>query len=235
MAGGVISGAQIFGLTIRESADDGSDFTNPGADYRRFFLGEDGTLKLKDSSGTVTSLGGSGIPATIFAAKGDILCASANDTAAIKSVGTDGYSLIADSGQSTGLNYADRQRVITTSSNLVTGDTTMTNANQFYDGAALSINGTYILMGSINLRTTAAIDMTAKLWNGTTVATSGSITIHANTYTASIHLSAVVTTSGSETWKISAAGNGTTGTIKAATVNNGAGNNATYLYAIKIA
>jgi len=54
----------LFGMTIRESADDGSDFTNPGADYRRLFLGEDGQLHVKDSSGTVTTVG-SGAPTTL--------------------------------------------------------------------------------------------------------------------------------------------------------------------------
>lgn len=58
MAGGVFSSAKLNGMTIRESADDGSDFTNPDADYRRLFLGEDGQLHVKDSSGTVTGIGG---------------------------------------------------------------------------------------------------------------------------------------------------------------------------------
>lgn len=52
-------------LLIRESADDGSDFSSPAADYRRFYIGEDGDLHLKDSSGTVTDFpvgGGSGAP-----------------------------------------------------------------------------------------------------------------------------------------------------------------------------
>jgi hypothetical protein len=40
---------------------------------------------------------------SIFAAKGDILAASANDTPAIRSVGTDGYALVADSSHATGL------------------------------------------------------------------------------------------------------------------------------------
>lgn len=80
MAGGKFSDALLHGMTIRESADDGSDFTNPAADYRRLFLGEDGLLHLKDSSGTVTSLGGSGIAATIFSAKGELIGSSANDT-----------------------------------------------------------------------------------------------------------------------------------------------------------
>lgn len=46
---------KIFGIKIRESADDGSDFSNPDADYRVLFLGEDGLLHVKDSAGSVTS------------------------------------------------------------------------------------------------------------------------------------------------------------------------------------
>jgi hypothetical protein len=86
---GVISTSQIFGLTVRESADDGSDFTNPAADYRRLFLGEDGTLKLKDSAGTVTSIGGSGSVATdaIWDAAGDLAVGTGANTAAKLTIG----------------------------------------------------------------------------------------------------------------------------------------------------
>lgn len=52
---GKFSTEPLFGMTIRESATDGSDFTNPAADYRRLFLGEDGLLHVKDSAGTVTN------------------------------------------------------------------------------------------------------------------------------------------------------------------------------------
>jgi hypothetical protein len=85
MAGGVFSGAKLNGMTIRESANDGSDFTNPDADYRRLFLGEDGLLHVKDSSGTVTDIGaGSGNVATdtIWNAAGDLAVGSGSDTAA---------------------------------------------------------------------------------------------------------------------------------------------------------
>lgn len=54
-------------LLIQEAADDGSDFTNPAADYRRLFLGEDGVLHLKDSAGNVTAAGlttGTSFPGT---------------------------------------------------------------------------------------------------------------------------------------------------------------------------
>src|SRR6187401_1956838 len=55
----------LFGMTIRESANDGSDFTNPSADYRRLFLGEDGQLHVKDSAGAVTDIGSAaGAPTT---------------------------------------------------------------------------------------------------------------------------------------------------------------------------
>lgn len=49
----------IYGVHIRESANDGSDFTNAAADYRILFLGEDGALHVKDSGGSVTDIGGS--------------------------------------------------------------------------------------------------------------------------------------------------------------------------------
>ena len=48
------SAAQLFAMTIRESATDGSDFSNPAADYRVLFLGEDGLLHVKSSAGTVS-------------------------------------------------------------------------------------------------------------------------------------------------------------------------------------
>lgn len=59
---GQFSLAKLFGITMRESANDGSDFTNPDADFRRVFLGEDGALHAKDSSGTVTTIGGGSAP-----------------------------------------------------------------------------------------------------------------------------------------------------------------------------
>jgi hypothetical protein len=47
----------------------------------------------------------SGISPTIFAAKGDLLGASANDTPAVLTVGANGETLVADSSTSTGLRY----------------------------------------------------------------------------------------------------------------------------------
>jgi hypothetical protein len=56
---------------------------------------------------TTTSPGsGGGIQASIFNAKGDLIAATANDTAARLAVGSNGQVLGADSGESTGLRWA---------------------------------------------------------------------------------------------------------------------------------
>jgi hypothetical protein len=47
--------AETPSITLEEVANDGSSLTNPNADHRRLFLGEDGLLHVKDSAGTVTS------------------------------------------------------------------------------------------------------------------------------------------------------------------------------------
>jgi hypothetical protein len=91
---GAIEDHNIYGLTVRESATDGSDFSNAPADYRRLFLGEDGQLHVKDSAGAVPDIGsGSGIPPTLFDAAGDIIVASAADTAARLAKGAAGGAL----------------------------------------------------------------------------------------------------------------------------------------------
>jgi hypothetical protein len=90
---GAIEDHNIYGLTVRESATDGSDFTNPGADYRRLFLGEDGQLHVKDSAGAVTDIGsGSGNVATdaIWDAAGDIAVGTGANTGARVALGAAG-------------------------------------------------------------------------------------------------------------------------------------------------
>jgi len=103
-----ISDALTHGLTIRESANDGSDFTNPAADYRRLFLGEDGSLHLRDSAGTITAIGGGAGDITTdaaWAAKGDLIVGTANNTAAVLTAGNNGKVLTAASGEATGLKW----------------------------------------------------------------------------------------------------------------------------------
>jgi hypothetical protein len=58
---------------------------------------------------TWATLGAGGIAATLFDAKGDLIAASAADTAARLAVGANDTILMADSGQSTGLKYVGSQ------------------------------------------------------------------------------------------------------------------------------
>lgn len=91
---GLFSLANLFGITLRESANDGSDFTNPDADFRRVFLGEDGQLHAKDSAGAVTDLGGTEtLPESILDAAGDLITADGADSAVRLARGTDGQVL----------------------------------------------------------------------------------------------------------------------------------------------
>jgi hypothetical protein len=92
---------QFPGIVIRESATDGSDFSNPAADYRRLFLGEDGQLHVKDSAGAVTDIGsGSGNVATdaIWDAAGDLAVGSGANTAAKLAIGAAGGAVSSVNG-----------------------------------------------------------------------------------------------------------------------------------------
>lgn len=86
--------ANLFGITLRESANDGSDFTNPDADYRRVFLGEDGQLHAKDSAGTVTAIGGAVTEIT------DIPTADTTTTKVLSPDGAGGVEWRAEAGGS---------------------------------------------------------------------------------------------------------------------------------------
>ncbi len=88
---------------------EGTEPSSPAAGKQRLYI--DSTthhLMRVPSTGTEVDIeaGGSGIPATILDAKGDLIAASAADTAAKLTAGTNGYVLTADSGEATGLKWA---------------------------------------------------------------------------------------------------------------------------------
>lgn len=80
----------------------------------------------------VWSADASGIPATIFDAKGDLIAASAADTAARLAVGTNGQVLTADSTTATGLKWAAAPSPSLNMSQIATGT---------LSGSSLSITG----------------------------------------------------------------------------------------------
>ena len=81
----------------------------------------------------------SGIPATLLDAKGDLIVATAADTAARLAVGTNGHALVADSGASTGVKWAGVGKVLQVVSATKT-DTSSSTSATFADVSGLSVN-----------------------------------------------------------------------------------------------
>lgn len=86
----------------------------PAAGKVIIYSKSDGLMYQKDDAGTETQMGpgSGGIPATIFDAKGDIIAASAADTAARLAVGANDLGLVAASGEATGLKWAETGRKV---------------------------------------------------------------------------------------------------------------------------
>ena len=117
----------------------------------------------------------------------------------------------------------------------------MTNANQYYDGPAVVLSaGTWLLTGVVTLEGAGnSISIAAKLWNGTTTLAQAQALSYGGAAArdkCSVALvGIVVIASGTPTWKISCAGDGLSGKIKATTAHDSAGNFASTLSAVKLA
>lgn len=129
---------------------------------------------------------------------------------------------------------------LTTIFNKLGSNVAMTLANTFYDGpTAVCTAGTWLLIAGTTITSSSAtgFQITTKIWDGTTALSSGELEmaqIVAGMYTDSLILAAVATPSSTTTYKASTAATGTGATIAAAAPNNGAGNTATWIIAIKL-
>lgn len=125
-----------------------------------------------------------------------------------------------------------------TAESSLAADVPMSVINTYYDGPSVVLGpGTWFLTGTVTVEYgTVNNDVTAKLWNGTVVESSTEASAHTVAQKqVSLSLSGIVTiASGTETWKISVANQRTDGNILAAAPTNGAGNNASFLRAIRI-
>jgi hypothetical protein len=99
-------------------------------------LVKNGALAIRTLGDAIDTTVDTMIPETIFAAKGDLLGASANDTPAILSVGANGETLVADSSTSTGLRYQGSQAA--GKNKIINGAMTIDQRNSA--GSAVTIN-----------------------------------------------------------------------------------------------
>lgn len=222
--------------------DEASAPATPAAGSVRTYAKTDGLMYQKDDAGVETSMGGGGggIPDTILDAKGDLIAASAADTAAKLTAGANGTILMAASGETTGLKW----HALTTVDATLSGDQTMTNANQFYDGPSASfIAGTWFVwyQATVVLATTGQThDLTAKLWDGSTVYGESSSGLPLNNTSGTIGFqicgNALIVVPTTATIKVSISDIRASSVMKRNVTSNGASSNlATRMTAIRIA
>lgn len=173
---------------------------------------------------------------SVGSASGDILYFSGPSTPTRLAIGSSGQVL----GVSAGLpKYITNTAVATlsSSSKALSADVAMATAATFYDGPSLSLAaGTWLLTTTITLtRSGGGTKFVAKVWDGTTVQASTEGTISAANDVLSLHLACTVVLGSTTTMKVSATATNNSATIKAATPDSSAGNNASTLYAVQIA
>ncbi|MCB8994768.1 MAG: hypothetical protein H6538_04090 [Bacteroidales bacterium] len=121
-----------------------------------------------------------------------------------------------------------------------TSDVSITSANTYFNGPAVTLpEGTWFISGTVTVQNTSGSsgEITAKLWDlGSIVVSSTESYVRSGNWVVSMTVSGVVTLSSSTTLYISVASQAgiNSGKIKAAAVNNSAGNNASMINAVRI-
>mgnify|MGYP001613687937 CR=1 FL=1 len=196
-------------------------------------------ISITPGAGSVT-VAATGLPTAAFTtidvpSGTDPVADSASDT--LTFANGYGMSISGDSGTDTVTPAVS----LTTAAASLGVDVTMTLANTWYDGPSILLAaGTWYITGAITVQLPGTGVVTARLWDGTTTESSGSSSVTADPFTATtlidtIPLPGLVVLGSSTTYKLSAASTVAASTIKAAAVDNGVGNNASHIHAVRIA
>jgi hypothetical protein len=156
----------------------GSDIASP-VDGLIFYRSDTDKVRVRMNGvwqdlATMADVTAGGISSSIFDAKGDIIVATAADTAVRKAVGTDGQLLFADSAQADGLLWRDLTETDikgVTTDRLLGRDTAATGAAE-----EISVGGGLEFTGSAGIQRSALTgDITASAGSGTTAIAAGVI------------------------------------------------------------
>lgn len=144
-----------------------------------------------------------------------------------------GYAAATGSGPNGSLSDHVHALSITSYSDVLSGDVTMTNANQYYTVLSRSLaTGTWLIQAQVEFSYT---DSQAKLWNGSSGSYASASTTNATATPGNVSLVAIVTLGSTTTVYLSGACTAAGKKALAAMVSNSAGNTATQLVCIRIA
>ncbi len=192
---------------------------------------------LLRSGGTMTGPIKGGVQATFGNTSTANICATgmvmASGMGKFTNISTSGY-YYGNGSKLTGVTAAASLAYV---SSHLTSNIAMTTANTYYNGPAVSLGaGTWLVVGSVLCYNgSGGYIYTGKLWDGTNVYSSteaqdaGSSVEYLR-----LNLSAIITVASSATIYIAAASKGGSSYMYAACPDNGAGNTASYINAIKI-
>ncbi len=220
--GTTVSGDALLGLQARaptgkESQITFTNYINSVTKLSVSLIGSTQMMTINPGSLTI-SAGGLNVGVATGAGPGDIKASGNGTITGTLSVG--GSNIIAH----------------TTGEGSLGGDVAMAVANTYYAGPSVTLGaGTWFVTGHVTVTDTAANLFTAKLWDGTTVESSGEVRVaDVSPGWGVIALEGIVTLTGSTAVKISVAALNASGSVKAACTNNGAGNNASHIQAVRI-
>jgi len=129
--------------------------------------------------GRIPSIEG-GIQPTIFDAKGDLLTATAADTPAIRTIGTNGHVLTADSAEATGMKWAAPAAASFNTGYAFTSSSQTTTSTSYTDlSTVTSVTVTTGTKALVTIKAMLGNNGVANVWEHCSFAVSGATTVAA--------------------------------------------------------